>query len=269
MEMEALCLCFLSIPILSSFPSLCHLVLCRREKATILIKYGVTVGKDKGDVMVSAGLQLLAFVLALSGVSGVLTATLLPNWKVNVDSGSNIITAIAQLQGLWMDCTWYSTGMFSCTLKYSILSLPVHVQAARATMVLACVLSALGICASTVGMKCTRLGGDGETKSHASFAGGVCFMSAGVSGLIPTVWYTKEIVANFLDLTVPESNKHEPGGAVYIGFISAILLLISGMIFCTSCIEKNPEAWLYPPKQQHISTTQPEGNSAYNLKDYV
>ncbi|KAF0884379.1 CLD20 protein, partial [Crocuta crocuta] len=190
--------------------------------------------------MASAGLQLLAFALALSGVSGVLTATLLPNWKVSVDSGSNIITAVEQLQGLWMDCTWYSTGMFSCALKYSILSLPVHVQAARATMVLACVLSALGICASAVGMKCTRLGGDGDTKSHAAFAGGVCFVSAGVSGLIPTVWYTKEIIANFLDLTVPESNKHEPGGAVYVGFISATLLLISGMIFCTSCMKQTP-----------------------------
>nr|XP_060472971.1 claudin-20 [Panthera onca] len=219
--------------------------------------------------MVSAGLQLLAFVLALSGVSGVLTATLLPNWKVNVDSGSNIITAVVQLQGLWMDCTWYSTGMFSCTLKYSILSLPIHVQAARATMVLACVLSALGICTSTVGMKCTRLGGDGDTKSHASFAGGVCFMAAGVSGLIPTVWYTKEIIANFLDLTVPESNKHEPGGAVYLGFISAALLFVSGMIFCTSCMKKAPEAWLFAAKQRHTSAMQPEGSSAYNLKDYV
>ncbi|XP_007097279.2 claudin-20 [Panthera tigris] len=219
--------------------------------------------------MASAGLQLLAFVLALSGVSGVLTATLLPNWKVNVDSGSNIITAVVQLQGLWMDCTWYSTGMFSCTLKYSILSLPIHVQAARATMVLACVLSALGICTSTVGMKCTRLGGDGDTKSHASFAGGVCFMAAGVSGLIPTVWYTKEIIANFLDLTVPESNKHEPGGAVYLGFISAALLFVSGMIFCTSCMKKAPEAWLFAAKQRRTSAMQPEGSSAYNLKDYV
>ncbi|XP_037376527.1 claudin-20 [Talpa occidentalis] len=219
--------------------------------------------------MASAGLQLFAFVLALSGVSGVLTATLLPSWKVNVDGGSNIITAIVQLHGLWMDCTWYSTGMFSCTLKYSMLSLPTHVQAARATMVLACVLSAMGICTSAVGMKCTRLGGDRETKALASVAGGVCFMAAGISGLIPTVWYTKEIIADFLDLTVPESNKHEPGGAVYIGFISAILLFISGLIFCTSCMKKHPEAWLYPPKQQPISTKQPEGNSAYNLKDYV
>ncbi|XP_003797910.1 claudin-20 [Otolemur garnettii] len=219
--------------------------------------------------MASAGLQLLAFILALSGVSGVLTATLLPSWKVHVDAGSSIITAIVQVHGLWMDCTWYSTGMFSCTLKHSILSLPTHVQAARATMVLACVLSALGICTSTVGMKCTRLGGDRDTKSHASFAGGVCFMSAGISGLIPTVWYTKEIIANFVDLTVPESSKHEPGGAVYIGFVSALLLFISGMIFCTSCAKKDPEARPYPAGQEHISPTQLEDSAEYNLKDYV
>ncbi|XP_077005441.1 claudin-20 [Tamandua tetradactyla] len=218
--------------------------------------------------MASAVLQLLAFGLALFGALGVLVATLLPNWKVNVDAGSSIFTAIVQLQGLWMDCTWYSTGMFSCALKYSLLSLPIHVQTARAAMVLACLLSAFGICTSVVGMKCTRLGGDRETKSHASLAGGICFTSAGISGLIPTVWYTKEIISNFLDLTVPESNKHEPGGAVYTGFISAMLLFISGMIFCTSCIKKNPEPWLHPPKQQN-TTIQLENNSAYSLKDYV
>lgn len=219
--------------------------------------------------MASAGLQLLALVLALCGVSGVLAATLLPNWKVSVDAGSNIITAIVQLQGLWMDCTWYSTGMFSCALKNSVLSLPAHVHAARATMVLACVLSALGTCTATVGMECTRLGGDTKTKSHASFVGGLCLASAGVSGFIPTVWYTKEIIANFLDLTVPESNKHEPGGAVYIGFISAMLLFASGTIFCASCIKRNAGAWLHLPKEQPIPTTKPEGDAAYTLKDYV
>ncbi|XP_045698951.1 claudin-20 [Phyllostomus hastatus] len=216
-----------------------------------------------------ARVQLLAFVLAFCGVSGVLVATVLPNWKVTVDTGANIITAIVQLQGLWMDCTCYSTGMFSCSLKYSILSLPTHVQAARAAMVLACVLSALGICTAAVGMQCTRLGGDRETKCHTCFAGGVCLMSAGVSGLIPTVWYTKEIITTFLDLTVPESNKHEPGGAVYVGFISAVLLLTSGTIFCTSCMKRDQDAWLSPPKQPHMPTAKLEGDSAYHLKDYV
>lgn len=219
--------------------------------------------------MASAGLQLLAFILAVSGVSGVLAATLLPNWKVNAYAGPNIVTAIVQVQGLWVDCTWYSTGMFSCTLKYSILSLPVHVQTARATMVLACVLSAWGICTSIAGMNCTHLGGDTHTKSKISFAGGVCFITAGISGLIPTVWYTKEIIANFLDLTIPESHKYEPGGALYIGFISAMLLLISGVIFCTSYIQKNQEPWIYPPKQKLSTTWQPKNRRAHNLKDYM
>ncbi|KAM7340882.1 hypothetical protein ACRRTK_001497 [Alexandromys fortis] len=219
--------------------------------------------------MASAGLQLLAFILALSGVSGVLTATMLPNWKVSAEPGSNIVTAIVQVHGLWMDCTWYSTGMFSCTLKYSILSLPVHVQTARATMVLACVLSALGICTSVVGMKCTHLGGDTYTKSQISLAGGVCFLVAGIAGLIPTVWYTKEIIENFLDVTIPKSRKYEPGGAVYVGFISAVLLLVSGIIFCTSYIKKNPKPRIYPTRQKQASTWQPENRLAYNLKDYV
>uniref|UniRef100_A0A8C6V7I1 Claudin n=1 Tax=Naja naja TaxID=35670 RepID=A0A8C6V7I1_NAJNA len=133
--------------------------------------------------MASAALQFFAFVLALFGVFGAIAATLLPNWKVNADMGSNIITAITQMQGLWMDCTWYSTGMFSCTLKYSILSLPVYIQAARTTMILSCILSIFGICIATVGMKCTLLGGDRETKNHTSVAGGVFFILAGISDL--------------------------------------------------------------------------------------
>ncbi|XP_006868510.1 PREDICTED: claudin-20 [Chrysochloris asiatica] len=220
--------------------------------------------------MASAALQLFAFGLALSGVSGVLTATLLPNWLVHVDRGSGIITALVQLQGLWLDCTWYSTGVLSCSSKDSVLSLPGHVQAARAAMVLACILSALGACTSTVGMTCTRLGGDRKTKRHAALVASVCLQVAGVSGLIPTVWYTKEIIANFVDLAVPESNKQEPGGAVYVGFISAVLLLVSGVIFCTSYVQERPQAWLHQPRWQNtMSATQLETNSAYHLKDYV
>ncbi|XP_053149611.1 claudin-20 isoform X2 [Hemicordylus capensis] len=221
--------------------------------------------------MASAALQFFAFILALFGVFGAITATLLPNWKVNADVGSNIITAITQMQGLWMDCTWYSTGMFSCTLKYSILSLPVYIQAARTTMVLSCILSAFGICIATVGMKCTRLGGDRDTKSHTSFAGGVFFIIAGIFGLIPTAWYTREIIANFLDPTVPESSKHEPGGAVYIGFISAGLLITAGAIFGTSCFKKQQGAWIYPNKQQQqqLPAAQQENTTGYHLKDYV
>nr|XP_033795120.1 claudin-20 [Geotrypetes seraphini] len=220
--------------------------------------------------MASAVLQIFAFIVALLGAFGAITATLLPNWKVNADTGANIITAITQMQGLWMDCTWFSTGMFSCTLKYSILSLPVYIQTARTTMVLSCILSTFGICISTAGMKCTRLGGDRETKSQTSFVGGVCFILAGICGLIPTSWYTREIISSFLDPSVPDSSKHEPGGAVYTGFISAGFLFIAGVVFCMSCVKKQQEEWNCPTKNQLYPAMQASENSAgYNLQDYV
>ncbi|XP_006004416.1 claudin-20 [Latimeria chalumnae] len=221
--------------------------------------------------MASAGFQIFGFILALFGIFGAITATLLPNWKVNADVGSNIITAIIQMQGLWMDCTWYSTGMFSCTLKYSILSLPAYIQTARTTMVLSCILSTFGVCISIAGMKCTKLGGDRQAKSHTSVVGGVCFILAGALLLVPASWFTNEIISSFQDPSVPESVKYEPGGAIYIGFVSAGFLFVGGAIFCTSCIKKQQEPQIHlPNKQQQEPDSQPEENKAgYSVQDYV
>ncbi|KAJ8270970.1 hypothetical protein GJAV_G00121310 [Gymnothorax javanicus] len=184
--------------------------------------------------MASAGMQIFAFVLALLGVFGATMATLLPNWKVSADVGSNIITAISQMQGLWMDCTWYSTGMFSCTLKYSVLSLPAYLQTARTTMVLSCVLASLGLCLASLGLKCTRWGGGRQAKGRTAVASGACFLLSGLLCLVPASWFTNEVITSFMDSSVPESSKFEPGGAVYMAFVSAGFLFAGGSIFCTS-----------------------------------
>uniref|UniRef100_A0A674C5H5 Claudin 20 n=1 Tax=Salmo trutta TaxID=8032 RepID=A0A674C5H5_SALTR len=184
--------------------------------------------------MASSTMQILAFALALLGVLGATVATLLPNWKVSADVGSNIMTAISQMQGLWMDCTWYSTGVFSCTLKYSVLSLPAYLQTARTTMVLSCMMGCLGLCLAALGLKCTRWGGSHRAKGHAAIAAGGCFILAGILCLVSASWFTNEVITTFLDSNVPESSKYEPGGAVYVTFVSAGFLLASGVIFCLS-----------------------------------
>ncbi|KAK6488387.1 claudin-20-like [Huso huso] len=222
--------------------------------------------------MASAGMQIFAFILALLGLFGAMVSTLLPNWKVSADLGSNIITAISQMQGLWMDCTWYSTGMFSCTLKYSVLSLPAYLQTARTSMVLSCVLAALGLCLASLGLKCTRWGGGVQAKRHTAIAGGVFLIVAGFLCLVPASWFTSEVIASFLDSSVPESNKYEPGGAVYVAFVSAGFLFVAGAIFCTSCTGKQRGPQNCPPnkQQQCCSASQPTDNKAeYSLQDYV
>ncbi|XP_066533151.1 claudin-20 [Hoplias malabaricus] len=188
--------------------------------------------------MPSSTMQMLAFVLALLGVLGATVATLLPNWKVSADVGSNIMTAISQMQGLWMDCTWYSTGVFSCTLKYSVLALPAYLQTARTTMVLSCMLATLGLCLAALGLKCTHWGGSHRSKGHTAIAAGACFVIAGVLCLVPASWFTNEVITTFLDSKVPQSSKYEPGGAVYVAFVSAGFFLAGGVIFCLSCPRK-------------------------------
>uniref|UniRef100_A0A4W4G8B0 Claudin n=1 Tax=Electrophorus electricus TaxID=8005 RepID=A0A4W4G8B0_ELEEL len=185
--------------------------------------------------MPSSTMQMLAFILALLGVLGATVATLLPNWKVSADVGSNIMTAISQMQGLWMDCTWYSTGVFSCTFKYSVLALPAYLQTARTTMVLACMTATLGLCLAALGLKCTHWGGSHRSKGHTAIAAGACFVIAGVLCLVPASWFTNEVITTFLDARVPQSSKYEPGGAVYVAFISAGFFLAGGVIFCLSC----------------------------------
>ncbi|KAM3603480.1 uncharacterized protein V6R79_023210 [Siganus canaliculatus] len=185
--------------------------------------------------MLSASIQILAFVLALLGVLGATVATLLPNWKVSSGAWSSIMTPISQMQGLWMDCVWYSSGVFSCTVKDSLLSLPAYLQTTRAAMVLSCVLASLGLCLASLGLKCTRWGGSRRAKGHTAIVAGGCFVVASFLCLLPASWFTKEVVTAFLTTDLPDSSKYQPGGALCLTFISAGFLLAGGVILCLSC----------------------------------
>lgn len=87
-------------PDLVFFPSLLLLgfLLCRNSYSSDRERCCVRVfWEDRGRSAASWPWRVSSsgFRLALSGVSGVTTSsTLLPNWKVNMDVGSNIITAI-------------------------------------------------------------------------------------------------------------------------------------------------------------------------------
>ncbi|XP_029984680.1 claudin-20-like isoform X2 [Sphaeramia orbicularis] len=185
--------------------------------------------------MLPAAVQILAFVLALLGVLGATVATLLPNWKVSATAWTSLMTPVSQMQGLWMDCVWYSSGVFSCTVKSSMLSLPPHLQATRAAMVLSCVVASLGLCLASLGLKCTRWGGGRRAKGRTAVAAGGCFVLASFMVLVPASWFTNEVISAFLTTDLPDSSKYQPGGALCVTFISAGFLLAGGVIFCLSC----------------------------------
>lgn len=241
--------------------------------------------------MLSTALQVLAFALALLGALGATVATLLPNWAVSAESWSGSMSPVQQMQGLWLDCVWFSSGVFSCAAKTSALSLPAYLQATRAAMVLSCLVAALGLCLASLGLKCTRWGGGRRAKGHTAVAAGGCFVLAGLLCLAPASWFASEVVGAFLASDLPASSKYQPGGALCVTFVSAGFLLAGGVIFCMSCPGAGPRSSLpdtsggggccpghqdvvpayrdqRPRQEQHMERTKNQQNKSVRLQTH-
>ncbi|XP_050934789.1 claudin-2 [Lates calcarifer] len=189
--------------------------------------------------MASAALELMGFFLGLLGMVGTLVATVLPYWQTSAHIGSNIVTAVANMRGLWMECVYQSTGAFQCETYNSMLALPSDLQASRALMVISVVMSILAIAMASLGMQCTLcLEGSGAVKSRVAGAGGGLFFTAGFLALIPVAWTTHEVVQTFYRPNVPASMKYELGECIYVGLASALISMLGGGMLCVSCCEE-------------------------------
>ncbi|XP_033969948.1 claudin-2 [Trematomus bernacchii] len=188
--------------------------------------------------MASAALELMGFFLGLLGLLGTTVATVLPYWQISAHIGSNIVTAVANMRGLWMECVFQSTGAFQCETYNSMLALPPNLQASRALMVISVVLSILAIAMAPLGMQCTLcLEGSGAMKSRVAGASGGMFLSAGFLSLIPVAWTTHEVVQTFYQPNVPTSMKFELGESLYVGLASSLISMLGGAMLCVSCCE--------------------------------
>nr|XP_004654531.1 claudin-14 [Jaculus jaculus]XP_045006739.1 claudin-14 [Jaculus jaculus]XP_045006740.1 claudin-14 [Jaculus jaculus] len=238
--------------------------------------------------MASTAVQLLGFLLSFLGMVGTLIATILPHWRRTAHVGTNILTAVSYLKGLWMECVWHSTGIYQCQIYRSLLALPRDLQAARALMVISCLLSGIACACAVVGMKCTRCAKGTPAKTTFAVLGGALFLLAGLLCMVAVSWTTNDVVQTFYNPLLPSSMKFEIGQALYLGFISSSLSLIGGTLLCLSCQDEAPyRPYQVPPQGGTATASAPayhpptayKGNrapsvtsashSGYRLNDYV
>ncbi|NWV42986.1 CLD14 protein, partial [Grantiella picta] len=236
--------------------------------------------------MASWALELLGFSLGLLGLVGTLIATVLPHWWRSAHVGTNILTAVAHVRGLWMECVWHSTGLYACHPYRSQLALPAQLRAARAMMVISCLLAALAAGLAVVGMRCTVCAEGSPAKGCMAVAGGVGFMAAGLLCLVPVSWSTNDVVVDFYNPTLPAGMKYEIGQALYLGFFSSALSMLGGALLCTSLLGNEPQfqpqfplhSGTQPPpsslpptayKGNHPPSLTSASHSGYRLSDYV
>ncbi|XP_028840106.1 claudin-2 [Denticeps clupeoides] len=188
--------------------------------------------------MAIMAVELLGFFLGLLGMIGTLTVTLLPYWEISSHIGANIVTAVVNMRGLWMECVYQSTGAFQCETYNTILGLRTDLQAARAMMVISIIFSTLACAISSLGMQCTVCLDGSSGKVRVAGVGGGLFMTAGLLALIPVAWKTHNVVQTFYSLHLPDSLKYELGDCLYAGIASSLLSMLGGGLLSISCCDE-------------------------------
>ncbi|XP_053096152.1 claudin-4-like [Pangasianodon hypophthalmus] len=207
--------------------------------------------------MVSQKLQILGLVLALIGFVGTIVICGLPAWKMSAFIGANIVTFQVYWEGLWMDCVVQTTGQMQCKVYDSLLILPIHLQAARALIVVAIVVGIFGIIVTIIGGKCTNFVQDESTKAKISITSGIIFIITGILILIPVCWTTNAVIREFYNPAITDGQKKELGPCLYIGFGCAALLIAGGALLCSSCPPNDDTLYhvKYSPAKSTVSSS--------------
>ncbi|NXI73858.1 CLD8 protein, partial [Anseranas semipalmata] len=184
--------------------------------------------------MVCCALQITGLILGGVGMVGTLAATFMPQWRVSAHIGSNIVVFETIWEGLWMNCVSQMGIRLQCKFYNSILALPSSLEAFRALMCIAVLLSIIAFLMAIVGVKYThRTKEDRQGISIFILAAGVAFLLTGIVVLIPVSWTGSSIIRDFYNPKVPTSLKRELGAALYVGWVSAALLIAAGAMYCS------------------------------------
>ncbi|XP_067842579.1 claudin-10-like [Heptranchias perlo] len=185
--------------------------------------------------MANMAIEIVAFMLSVSGF--ILVSSTLPTdyWKVSTIDGT-VITTATFWANLWKTCVTDSTGVSNCKDFPSMLALDAYIQVCRGLMIAAVCLGFFGFILSLVGMKCTKIGGSERIKGKITFCAGMLFILSGLSSVIAFSWYANRITADFYDPMIVEQ-KYELGAALFIGWAGSSLSILGGVIFCFSLFD--------------------------------
>ncbi|XP_028657092.1 claudin-10-like isoform X1 [Erpetoichthys calabaricus] len=185
--------------------------------------------------MANMGIEILAFILTISG--WILISSTLPidYWKVSSIDGT-VITTATFWSNLWKTCVTDSTGVSNCKDFPSMLALEGYIQVCRGLMIAAVCLGFFGAILALVGMKCTKIGGSDRVKARIACLAGLNFLLGGLSSMTACSLYAHRITSEFFDPTFV-AQKYELGAALFIGWAGSALCILGGAVFCFSMSE--------------------------------
>lgn len=181
------------------------------------------------------GKEVAGQVLTFIGLVGVSVTCGVPMWRVTSYIGANIVTGQIVWDGLWMNCVMQATGQMQCKLNESLMGLSQDLQAARALIIISLIFGFTGFIISFLGAKCTSCLKNEASMANVVIISGCLIIVAAILDLIPVCWSAAFTIADYLNPLTIQTQKREIGASIYIGWGSAAILLIGGIILTTSC----------------------------------
>ena len=223
-----------------------------------------------------AKLEVLALVLGFIGLFGTIAVTAMPMWKVSAFIGANLIVMEELWEGLWMTCYRQADIKMQCKVYDSLLILPTELQASRGLMCVSIVLVAISLLVTGCGTRKSDCCGDNIKSKNITLAlGGSLYLLSFLTTLIPVCWVAHTVIRNFYNPAVVDSQKRELGEALFIGWATSGVLLITGVILLVSYSkrrskEEKPYIYAIPmsDKEENMSLER-KPSSSYKNQEYV
>ncbi|KAF7689259.1 claudin-4 [Silurus meridionalis] len=180
--------------------------------------------------MPTTGVQVIGFLVSITGWVGGVLVCAAPYWRVSAFVGDELVVSEVVWEGLWMTCL-SQLGRIQCKVYDSALALSGSTQFCRVMVILSLLFGLFAMPLGVIGMKCTHcLEGVRDAKARlVRMAGGV-FMVAGVAFFLPVFWTTFAVIRDFYDTNVPPPRKRELGPALYLGGGVACMMLAGGVL---------------------------------------
>lgn len=182
-----------------------------------------------------AKLEVLALVLGVIGLIGTIAVTALPMWRVSAFIGANLIVMEELWEGLWMNCYRQADIKMQCKAYESMLILPAELQAARGLMCFSIALVTISLLIMACGTQKSKCCDDNKRSKNIILAlAGSLYLLSFLTTLIPVSWVGHTVIRNFYNPLVLDSQKRELGDALFIGWATSGVLLITGILILFS-----------------------------------
>lgn len=194
-------------------------------------------------------------VLGFIATIGIIYTLASKEWRVNSQTSSSSITiGIDSYEGLWVRCTSSQAGQLVCdTYDESKWLLPGELRGQRAMMCLAFIAALCGVITGAVGLQCIALMKESKGKVWTGRSGGISMILAALLTITAVSWYAAGVVADFDKSEVTSTQfVYEFGSALYVGWISGGVALISGilMLFCNKMVQDDSKPYSYNSPQE-------------------